>query len=544
MTSSPDPLGSHAHSVALTHDAIDPPTQGRAPAPSPSTIRASLTGLVTACLAPALLVSGYLVHDHYAQQRARIERDTLLQARNLVTALDRELSGVILGLRMLSTSPGLNADDLRGFHERARSALAFQIVDNYVVTDRAGRQRMNTLRDPGEPLPDTGVPPELQRVFETGKPAVSGLFLAAGSDRPSIGIGVPVFRQMEVIYGLSAGLSPERIAEVLRRLAIPGHWVAAVLDGTGTIVARTRDPEKFIGKKATPDVMALLNAGPTEAIITSRTLEGVPTHAGLMRSSVSDWSVIVAAPRSAVEAALFRSIAWLIAGAAAAFGLGLWIAAWLGARISGSIRALVGPALSLGSGSPAEHLPPSRLKETEAVSRAIVQAGRMLNEARRQARHDPLTGLPNRLLFDELASNRLSEARRHGTGLAILIVDLDEFKAVNDTHGHDMGDAVLVAAASRISGLLRESDVVARLGGDEFVVLIGDAGLAEAQVVGGKLVAALSAPYPGVDPAVACSVGIAMHPRDGHTIAELCLHADQALYDAKRSGKRRVSVYR
>lgn len=107
-----------------------------------------------------------------------------------------------------------------------------------------------------------------------------------------------------------------------------------------------------------------------------------------------------------------------------------------------------------------------------------------------------------------------------------------------------MGDAVLVAAATRTSGLLRESDVVARLGGDEFVVLIGDAGLAEAQVVGGKLVAALSAPYPGVDPAVACSVGIAMHPRDGHTIAKLCLHADEALYDAKRSGKRRVSVFR
>lgn len=79
--------------------------------PPPYSIRASLIGLVTACIAPALLVSGYLVHDHYAQQRERIERDTLLQARNLAVALDRELSGVILGLRMLSTSPGLVADD-------------------------------------------------------------------------------------------------------------------------------------------------------------------------------------------------------------------------------------------------------------------------------------------------------------------------------------------------------------------------------------------------------------------------------------------------
>lgn len=417
------------------------------------------------------------------------------------------------------------------------------MVDNYVVIDRSGHQRMNTLREFGAPLPDAGTPPQLHGIFETGKPVGSGLFWSRVTDKPLIAIGVPVFHQNEVVYSLNGGLSPERINEVLRRLAIPGHWVAAVLDGTGTIVARTRDSEKFVGKKATPDVVALLGSGQAEAIITSRTLEGVPTHAGLTRSSVSDWSVIVAAPRSAVEAGLYRSIAWLIGGAAAAFALGLWTAAWLGARISGSIRALVEPALSLGSGSPAESLPPSRLKETEAVSRAIVQAGRMLDEARRQARHDPLTGLPNRLLFDEVAGNRLAEARRHGTGLAILIVDLDEFKAVNDTHGHDMGDAVLMDAASRISGLLRESDVVARLGGDEFVVLIGDAGPAEAQRVGNKLVAALSEPYPGVTPAVGCSVGIAMHPKDGHTVAELCLHADQALYGAKRSGRRRVSVY-
>lgn len=134
-------------------------------------------------------------------------------------------------------------------------------------------------------------------------------------------------------------------------------------------------------------------------------------------------------------------------------------------------------------------------------------------------------------------------ACRHGASLATLIIDLDGFKAVNDMHGHAVGYAVLVDAASRISGLSRESDVVARLGGDEFVVLLGDARLGEAQHVGDKLVAALSAPYPGAVPAVSCSVGVAVHPQDGHTIAELCLHADQALYEAKRTGKRRVSVY-
>jgi diguanylate cyclase (GGDEF)-like protein len=525
-------------------DPIGEATGRRAITPGRYSIRASLIGLVAACLAPALLVSGYLVHENYAQHRERLERDALLHARSLAAALDREFSAVVSGLRVLSTSPHLAADDLRSFHERARGALAFQIIDYCVMTDRLGRQRVNTLRDFGEPLPETGTPAELQRVFETGNPVVTGMFIGPVTGKPVIAIGVPVFRDGQIVYSLSVGLSPERIAEVLQRLAIPGHWVAAVLDGTGTIVARTRDPEKFVGRKATPDVMELLHAGQGEVVITSRSMEGIPTYAGLSRSSVSNWSVVVGASRSAVEAGLYRSIAWLIGGAAAAFAVGLWVAASLSTRISGSIRALVEPALSLGSGSPTEYVPPSRLNETEAVSRAIVQAGRMLNDARREARHDPLTGLPNRLLFDELAGNRLSEARRHGTGLALLIVDLDEFKAVNDTHGHDVGDAVLVDAASRISGLLRGSDVVARLGGDEFVVLLGDAQLSDAEHVGGKLVADLSAPYPGVGPAVSCSVGIAMHPQDGHTVAELCLHADQALYQAKRAGKRRVSACR
>jgi diguanylate cyclase (GGDEF)-like protein len=530
--------------ISASPDAIGETVGGQAATPSRYSIRASLTGLVAACLAPALLVSGYLVHENYAQHRARLERDALLQARSLAAALDREFSGVVSGLRMLATSPALAADDLRGFHERARGALAFQIVDNYVMTDRLGRQHMNTLRNFGEPLPETGTPPELQRVFETGKPVVTGSFIGPVTGKPVIAMGVPVFRDGEVVYSLNAGLSPERIAEVLQRQSIPGHWVAAALDGTGTIVARTRDPARFLGQKATPDVLELLNSGQVEFVITSRSMEGIPTYAGLARSSVSNWSVVVGASRSAVEAGLYRSIAWLIVGAAAAFAVGLWVAASLSTRISASIRGLVEPALSLGSGSPTESLPPSRLKEAEAVSRAIVQAGRMLNDARRQARYDPLTGLPNRLLFDELAGSRLSEARRHGVSLAVLMIDLDGFKAVNDMHGHAAGDAVLMAAASRISGLLRESDVVARLGGDEFVVLLGDARVDDAQHVGGKLVAALGAAYPGVVPAVSCSVGIAMYPQDGHTAVELCLHADLALYEAKRTGKQRVTVFR
>jgi len=506
-------------------------------------IRASLITLVVACLTPGLLVSGYLVHENYAQHRARLERDAVLQARSLAAAVDYEFSGVMSGLRVLSTSPDLAAGDLRAFHGRARDALDLQSVAQYVLFDRQGRQLVNTARDFGQPLPSAGALSELQRVFETGKPVVTGVFIAPATGTTVIGVGVPVFRGEQVVYSLNAGLSPERIAAVLQRRAIPGHWVAAVLDGTGTIVARTRDPEKFVGQKATPDVVAFLSSGQVEGVIRSRSMEGFPTYAAATRSSVSDWSVVVGAPRAAIEAELRTSIAWLAAGAAAAYGVGIWFAVQLSARVGGSIRGLVGPALLLGSGQPVAHTPPTRLEESEAVAQAILRAGRMLEDAQHLAQHDPLTGLPNRQQFDSLVGSRLAEARRRGTRLALLAIDLDSFKAVNDMHGHSAGDAVLQAAALRISGLLRESDVVARLGGDEFAVALSEVSLGDAQHVADKLVDALSAPYAGVVPVVSGSVGIAMYPAAGHTVAELLDRADQALYEAKRSGKRCVAVF-
>jgi diguanylate cyclase (GGDEF)-like protein len=506
-------------------------------------IQASLIALVAACLTPALLVSGYLVYDNHTEHRARLERDAVLQARSLTAALDREFSGVVAGLRVLSTSQALASGDLGEFHQRARDALAFQIVDNFVLTDAQGHQHVNTLLDIGMPLPQAGTPPELQRVFQTGKPVVTGMFVGPVTGQPVIAIGVPVFRGAEIVYSLNVGLSPKRISEVLQRQAIPPHWVAAVLDGSGTIVARTRDPERFIGQKATPDVMERLGSSEVEGVVTSHSKEGVPTYAGFVRSSVSDWSVVVGASRAAIEAVLHRSIAWLIGSAAVAYGMAVWFALRLGRRVSRSIRGLVAPALSLGSGQPVAHIPPLGLVEAEAVAQAILRAGHMLKAARHLAQHDALTGLPNRLLFDELVGSRLAAARRHGTSLAFLAIDLDGFKAVNDTHGHPVGDAVLKAAASRIAGALRESDVVCRLGGDEFAVLLDESGLADAQHVAHKVIDALSMPYPGVSAAVSASIGIALHPQAGRTLAELGQHADQALYEAKRAGRRRVAVY-
>lgn len=164
-------------------------------------------------------------------------------------------------------------------------------------------------------------------------------------------------------------------------------------------------------------------------------------------------------------------------------------------------------------------------------------AGRM----RAMAYQDPLTGLPNRALLADRFAVTAAQARRHGHLVAVLMLDLDDFKRVNDTLGHAAGDRMLAHAADAIRHCVRESDTVARLGGDEFVLVLGELHHAsEAGVVAQKLVARLCAPATidghVVEPGA--SVGISIWPEHGAELGALLRGADQALYKAKASGKR------
>ena len=153
------------------------------------------------------------------------------------------------------------------------------------------------------------------------------------------------------------------------------------------------------------------------------------------------------------------------------------------------------------------------------------------------AYHDSLTGLPNRILFQDRVTQGLIAARRYDSVLSVLMLDLDHFKAVNDTLGHDAGDRLLQGIATRIHGVLREEDTAARLGGDEFAVLLVGTGETGAVSVANRIRAALRKPILLDDDAIEASVsiGIASYPAQGDTYTTLLKHADQAMYAARRS---------
>ncbi|MDM8349221.1 diguanylate cyclase [Pseudomonas sp. sp1636] len=177
------------------------------------------------------------------------------------------------------------------------------------------------------------------------------------------------------------------------------------------------------------------------------------------------------------------------------------------------------------------------------IVRDISEEKASVNQLKKIARHDPLTGLPNRLLLEEFLTHALARARSNATRVALVFIDLNGFKQVNDKHGHAVGDRLLVSTAQRLQQALRESDMVARLGGDEFVVIIEGLALGEslhdeAQLISEKILQRLSQPIDlgNASHRVGASLGIAMFPEHGPNIDSLIHIADQAMYAAKRNG--------
>ena len=176
----------------------------------------------------------------------------------------------------------------------------------------------------------------------------------------------------------------------------------------------------------------------------------------------------------------------------------------------------------------------------------ITQRKKAEEEIRYRADHDPLTGLPNRALFDDRLALALAGAHRRGQQFALLFVDLDFFKGVNDRYGHLAGDALLVEAGARLNDCVRESDTVARFGGDEFAVILNEVGgAAEAEEVASRIAGAIARPFvfPQGEAQISASIGVVLAPQHGSDAETLQRRADLALYAVKHGGRGRYRFY-
>ena len=181
-----------------------------------------------------------------------------------------------------------------------------------------------------------------------------------------------------------------------------------------------------------------------------------------------------------------------------------------------------------------------------ASVRDITARRKLENELRRQALHDPLTGLPNRALFADRLKQALKQTARRRERVTVFFMDLDDFKSVNDSLGHEAGDQLLIAVVRRLSASVREVDTVARHAGDEFTVLLEDLqDVAQATPVAERILEALEEPFEvkGRGVKAAASIGIAWTSRPDTSPAELLDRADEAMYRAKKGGVSRSQFY-
>lgn len=298
-------------------------------------------------------------------------------------------------------------------------------------------------------------------------------------------------------------------AEVLAAgSALPGAQ-AWIVDGRGRVLSGTRSAVHRLGAAA-PAAIRRARRGAVA-------VDGDLAVAAAVVPSAR-WRVVITAPTAALYASVngpSRTLAW---GLFTGFALAVAVLVALG-------FAAV------------------RRGRRQAAARERGRASRALTHAQL---HDPLTGLPNRRHFEDRAEHALRAARDHGQGNAVVVLDLDHFKRINDSFGHAAGDAVLVEVAGRLEGVLGEDGTLSRFGGDEFLILLEDVSRAQALRVVAAIRAALTEPIAvaGRSLSVECSAGVALlaagDPR--RSAADLVQEADTAMYRAKGRGRGRVEV--
>lgn len=274
---------------------------------SPLTIRASLALLVVACVVPGALSSVYFIADNYRLEKEHIAQNAIGSARALAAAMDKDLASIESGLHVLSVSPSLIDGDLATFYRFTKEVLPYQNISNYVLLDPQGRQQLNTLREFGEALPQSGSPQALLNIFNTHQTVLTDLFIGPVTGKPILAMGVPVFKGGQAAYSIAVGIFPERLSALMLRQRMPANWVCAILDGEGKIIARTHEMSRFIGKSAVPELVAQAKRV-NEGVLETRTLEGISVTSAFSRSSSYHWTAVVGIPNEALTAELHRSI--------------------------------------------------------------------------------------------------------------------------------------------------------------------------------------------------------------------------------------------
>ena len=465
----------------------------------------------------AMGVAGYW---SWQRESREVNTDLQIQAGFLASASQAVFDNLGNGLAPLGEL--LQTLDVLNHPERSRTQLEkfqsrYPEVGAMSVIRPDGQMLINTISAPGKPLPD----------FKKDLPYLEQ-FKASLTSRSTYVLGPPeygkVLKQWRFpfrytvrdetgvpLFTIQAAIPLEKRGIYLYDLPLPPSSFIGLLREDGLQQARwpAKNPNATYGRLSPGPLAQLLREQP-------RLKEG-------MFSGYSSW---IASDKQRIGA--FKRLAHLPIYAYVSVPVSYVIERWWRNNI-----VTLGAFLMF-------------LAVFAFVARRVTQHERIHStELHGQARLDGLTGTPNRTGADELMERQLQLAAETGRPFALLFLDLDRFKDINDTHGHSAGDELLAEVVRRLSAHLRQDDMLARVGGDEFMVILPGANMDTAQQTADRLIKTFAEPFQvhGRRLQASCSIGGAVFPTHGETREELLKCADTAMYEAKRAGRNRFAMY-
>ncbi len=339
-----------------------------------------------AALPPMLLclvVGGVLV-DY---EREAFRRGAVDSNHAVMTAVDAEIRGHINTLTALAASDSLEAGKLAAFREEAVRMVKSQPDWHSVsLTMPSGQQLVNTIRPVTEKLPIVLDLESVQGAVATRRPAVGNIRIGRSTDTHIVPIRIPVLRNGEVAYVLSAAIQPAAFARLIAVQRVPATWVIGLVDGTGRFIARA--PPRSPGDLASSSFRAAVREAP-DGWNRGLTIDGLATYQTHKTSEFSNWSVGFAIPVAEVNAAAYRASLLIAFGALLTFGLALWFAFRTGRRIALPIAELVPAARSVGAGkTPPDAPTASEINEVREVAQALVEAASTIHEREASIEHE------------------------------------------------------------------------------------------------------------------------------------------------------------
>jgi diguanylate cyclase (GGDEF)-like protein len=553
-----------------------------------------------------VVAMGIVGYYSYASSRATLlgaaQRDLLtatqVLGRNLKASIDKIADDALL-LASLPTTPALGSDSGGASVVRDKKILVetfaammdlhpeyFQIrligaKDHGLELVRLDRDGDQLLRIADAELQEKAHYPYVFNTLQLGRGQVylSNITINheegahSGLHKPTVRVATPVVAADGQVLGLIViNLDLDSLFARLKsdlpnayQLYLSNHWGDYLIHPNPAQAFGFDQGRRIFIQESFEPVVALIN-GQSASVVTS--IESAePPQAGLVAAFVRlpfggsvDKHFVIMGLSQPLENVVreTRRLGWTTVQMILALGvLAVALAALVSRVVTGPLRAMADAVGLFSNEQVVSELPSTRKDEIGLLAHSlndmqatIVANMRELNESRQAlkhlAQHDSLTGLPNRALFDDRLGQAISQARREQTRIALLFVDLDEFKVVNDTHGHHVGDCLLMDAAKRMQACVRDADTVGRLGGDEFVVLLPYVEAdQDALLVADKICMALNQPFDidGQHLTISSSIGVAIFPEHGHDEQALARSADAAMYLAKESGGNRARLF-